>query len=96
MCSLRLAMVATVAFVHCLCASFAVAQSNSYDTVVNNGSSANRVDIIFAGDGYQSSELESTYVDHIGDTMDHFFTSQPLQRYQSLFIHDVSFLIRCQ
>ena len=74
-----------------VCASSVFGQSNAYDTVVNSGSSANRVDIIFIGDGYQASELETTYVDHIDDTLNHFFASQPLTRYENFFnVHRVN------
>ena len=72
-------------------ASQALSQSNAYDTVLNNGDSANRVDIIFIGDGYQSSELETDYVTHINNTLNHFFTEAPLSRYQNFFnVHRVN------
>ncbi len=68
------------------------AQSNPYDTIYNRGSSANRVDIVFIGDGYQASELETDYVQHIGDTLTHFFSNQqPLTRYENFFnVHRVN------
>ncbi len=71
--------------------STALAQSNAYDTVVGTGDSANRVDIIFIGDGYQSNELETDYVNHIDNTINHFFTQAPLSRYQNFFnVHRVN------
>ena len=71
------------------------AQSDAYNTVVNNGASSNRVDMIFIGDGYQAHELETTYVDHVNNTLNHFFNSgslsSPLDRYHRFFnVHRVN------
>ncbi len=66
----------------------------TYDTMINNGSSSNRVDMIFIGDGYLASQLDTTYVTHINTTLDHFFNSaigSPLGRYSSFFnVHRVN------
>ncbi len=62
-------------------------------TVVNNGASSNRVDMVFIGDGYQASEIESTYAGHVNDTVDYFFNSglNPLPRYKNFFnVHRVN------
>ena len=63
-------------------------------TMINNGASSNRVDMIFIGDGYQASELSSTYVSHINTTVSHFFSnplSSPFGRYQNFFnVHRVN------
>ena len=86
-------MVSSIALFACwmVFSSIANAQINPYDTVVNNGDSVNRVDIVFIGDGYQSTEIETDYVDHINNTIDHFFTQAPLSRYQNFFnIHRVN------
>ena len=56
-------------------------------TVMNNGDSANRVDMIFVGDGYQASEIASTYKNHVDDTLSAFFSPgiAPFPRYQNFF-----------
>ncbi|MDB4380326.1 M64 family metallo-endopeptidase, partial [Mariniblastus sp.] len=56
-------------------------------TVMNNGDSSNRVDMIFVGDGYQASEIASTYSDHVDDTLSAFFNPgiAPFPRYQNFF-----------
>ena len=68
--------------------------AQTYDTIVNNGDSSNRVDMIFIGDGYTSSEINSTFLTHINSTLSHFFNNQassPLNRYQSFFnVHRVN------
>jgi IgA Peptidase M64 len=75
-----------------LAASNAVGQT--YNTMVNNGASSNRVDMIFIGDGYRASEIESTYVNHIQGTLNHFFGTalgSPLGRYDQFFnVHRVN------
>ncbi len=64
---------------------------NPFDTVIDNGASSNRVDMIFIGDGYQASEINSTYVTHVNNTLGHFFSSAPLGRYSSFFnVHRVN------
>ncbi|XAM00739.1 M64 family metallo-endopeptidase [Phycisphaeraceae bacterium D3-23] len=65
------------------CATGASAQ---YTTFLDNGSTGNRVDIVFVGDGYQQHEL-GTYQDHIAVMMDHLFNAgeDPFPRYHSFF-----------
>jgi hypothetical protein len=55
-------------------------------TFLNNGPSSNRVDIVFLGDGYTSSQL-GTYQTHINAMMNHFFLDgeDPFPRYQNYF-----------
>ena len=48
------------------------------------GSSANRVDIIFLGDGYQQAEL-GLYQQHIDGMLEHMFSQQPFNRYSQFF-----------
>jgi hypothetical protein len=57
-----------------------------YTTFLNNGPSSNRVDIVFLGDGYTSSQL-STYQTHIDAMMSHFFNEgqDPYPRYHNYF-----------
>lgn len=66
-------------------ASTLVAQT--YTTVVNNGASSNRVDMIFVGDGYTSTQIETDYATHVNQTIDYFFNGDqaPFPRYQSFF-----------
>lgn len=56
-------------------------------TMINNGRSNNRVDMIFIGDGYLNSQLNSVYVNHVGSTLDHFFNNSqdPFPRYRNFF-----------
>ncbi len=62
-----------------------------YNTIISNGASSNRVDMIFIGDGYQIGEINSTYTTHINNTLGHFFASAPLSRYSSFFnVHRVN------
>lgn len=47
--------------------------------------------MIFIGDGYQAHELESTYVTHINNTLNHFYSSAPLDRYSNFInVHRVN------
>ena len=61
----------------------------AYDAVLNNGPSANRVDIVFAGDGYRAAEIDTTYVQHIDALADYLFTggmlTDPFGRYEKFF-----------
>ena len=42
-------------------------------TIQNTGSSANRVDMIFLGDGYTASEIATTYTQHVDNYIDYIF-----------------------
>ena len=61
----------------------------AYDTILDNGPSANRVDIVFAGDGYRAAEIDTTYVQHVDTLIDYLFTggilTEPFGRYQHFF-----------
>lgn len=59
-------------------------------TLIDNGSSTNRVDVVFLGDGYTSADLAAgTYDAHIGEYLDYWFsdapTSDPFYRYRNYF-----------
>ena len=56
-------------------------------TVLNNGPAANRVNIVFLGDGYTAGQIESTYVTHINAMLNHMFNQgeDPFVRYQKFF-----------
>jgi len=61
-------------------------------TVLNNGPSSNRVDMVFLGDGYTAAELNTTYVTHINSMVDYMFSGgqDPFPRYSNFFnIHRI-------
>ena len=62
-----------------------------YTTIVDNGPSSNRVDMVFLGDGYTQADLDAgTYGRNISTAMNYFFAQQPLSRYQNFFnVHQV-------
>jgi IgA Peptidase M64/Bacterial Ig-like domain len=58
-------------------------------TIINNGSVASRVDIVFLGDGYTSAELP-TYEADVRRFTDHLFTQAPFSQYADFFnVHRV-------
>jgi hypothetical protein len=67
----------------------------SFTTLVNNGSSSNRVDVVFLGDGYTATDLAAgTYDRHIINYLNFFFSnslnSDPFYRYRNYFnIHKI-------
>lgn len=65
-------------------------------TVLNRGPSANRVDIVFLGDGYLAQDLQTTYTADVLALTDYLFTPRadyrvdPFPRYQNFFnVHKV-------
>lgn len=62
---------------------------NAYDAVLNNGPSANRVDIVFAGDGYRTTEIDTAYVQHVDALIGYLFggglLTDPFGRYGKFF-----------
>lgn len=62
-------------------------------TVLDNGASSNRVDMVFVGDGYQANEIETTYASDVTATTNFFLNSgvNPLPRYKNFFnVHRVN------
>jgi hypothetical protein len=58
-------------------------------TIRNNGSSANRVDVVILGDGYTASEL-SKYATDVESFVQALFTQDPFREYQQYFnVHRV-------
>ncbi len=51
-------------------------------TLIDNGPSANRLDIVFLGDGYTESELED-YATHVNNVLPLFMQEEPLAAYAS-------------
>ena len=64
-------------------------------TIVNNGPSSNRVDIVFLGDGYTTADIAAgTYANHINNYLNHMFSnslnSDPFFRYRNFFnVHSI-------
>src|SRR5689334_8100534 len=62
---------------------------DAFDPVIDNGPTANRVDVVFAGDGYQASEIDTTYVQHVEALTSYLFSgnilTEPFGRYQHFF-----------
>ena len=58
-----------------------------YSTVIDNGPSSNRVDIVILGDGYRAEEIDTTYVTHSTQMLDYLFNSgqDPFPRYAEFF-----------
>ncbi|MCC7334461.1 MAG: hypothetical protein IT422_05175 [Pirellulaceae bacterium] len=62
-------------------------------TLVDNGRSSNRVDLVFVGDGYTAGEISTTYAAHVSSMVSYLFgtASNPLSRYASFFnVHRVN------
>ncbi|GIL40074.1 M64 family metallopeptidase [Roseiterribacter gracilis] len=59
------------------------------NTVVNNGSSSNRVNIVIMGDGYTQAEQTTTYTQHISSLVSYLFgggaLTEPFGRYAKFF-----------
>jgi IgA Peptidase M64/PEP-CTERM motif len=59
-------------------------------TLINNGPSSNRVDIVFLGDGYTNTEINSgTYGSHVDSYINYMFgpglNQEPFHRYRNYF-----------
>lgn len=75
---------------------FPVGTLASWSTVVDNGTPSNRVDVVFVGDGYTRSDLESgLYAGHVEQYLDYMFgasgyLADPFPRYKNFFnVHQV-------
>lgn len=70
--------------------------AQSLETLVNNGPSSNRVDIVFLGDGYTQANLDAGLYDtHINNYLDYMFAdsllADPFYRYRNYFnVHAVN------
>lgn len=53
-------------------------------TLIDNGPTDNRIDLVFVGDGYTASEMD-TYLDHIEGILYNFFGDAPLDAYAAYF-----------
>ncbi len=67
----------------------------AFETIVDNGPSSNRVDIVFLGDGYTSADhAAGIYDGHVNSYLGHMFAndviSEPFYRYRNFFnIHQI-------
>jgi hypothetical protein len=59
----------------------------AYTTVFENGPASNRVNMVFLGDGYTDSQIETTYVADINKYLNHMFheNQDPFTRYEKFF-----------
>ena len=63
-------------------------------TLVDNGPSDNRIDLVFVGDGYTASEL-GDYASHVANIIAGFFDEEPFASYASYFnVHRVDVVSR--
>ena len=62
---------------------------HSYRTALDNGASANRIDIVIAGDRYTEDQLDTDYAAHVDSLIRYMFDdgllTQPFGRYESFF-----------
>lgn len=61
-----------------------LALAEPFETIINNGSAANRVDITILGDGYTEAEMQK-YRDDVQALMTHFFNNDPFREYRNFF-----------
>jgi MYXO-CTERM domain-containing protein len=64
----------------------------AYETMVDNGPSSNRVDVVFLGDGYTAPQLSTVYPAHVNGMLAHLFDhgEDPYPRYRNFFnVHRV-------
>ena len=58
-------------------------------TILNNGQSDNRIDIVVLGDGYLASDIATTFTDHAQALSQYLFSdqniTQPFSRYKDYF-----------
>src|SRR6185503_1708620 len=66
-----------------------IASAETVETIINNGSPANRVDIVILGDGYTSADLPK-YKTDVQNAMTQFFNNEPFGEYRNFFnVHRV-------
>ena len=67
-----------------LISSLAIASAEPFETIINNGSSLNRVDIAILGDGYTAAEL-AKYRTDVQSFMQKVFEQEPYKEYKNYF-----------
>jgi hypothetical protein len=61
-----------------------LALAEPVETIINNGSAANRVDIAILGDGYTAADMQK-YRNDVQTAMARFFDSEPFREYRNFF-----------
>src|SRR6185503_18229981 len=61
-----------------------IASAEPFETIINNGSAANRVDIAILGDGYTSADMQK-YRNDVQNAMTLFFNNEPFHEYRNFF-----------
>src|SRR6185503_4188355 len=61
-----------------------VALAEPFETIINNGGAANRVDIAILGDGYTAAEMQK-YRNDVQSAMTQFFNNEPFREYRNFF-----------
>ncbi|MBC8028584.1 MAG: DUF4214 domain-containing protein [Pyrinomonadaceae bacterium] len=72
------------AFLLCVSLAAVSVQAEPFETIVNNGSSQNRLDIAILGDGYTAAELQK-YKNDVQNLIQGHFGQQPYLEYQRYF-----------
>jgi hypothetical protein len=67
-----------------LCVSAHIASAEPFQTIINNGSSQNRVDIAVLGDGYTAGQLQQ-YQSNVLQFFQSVFTEEPYKEYQRYY-----------
>ncbi|WP_167546580.1 M64 family metallopeptidase [Stieleria maiorica] len=62
-------------------------QTTGFDTVLDNGPSDNRVDLVILGDGYTASQIDTVYANHVNGMLEYLFNAgqDPYPRYANFF-----------
>ena len=69
-----------------------IALAETFETILNNGSPDNRVDIAILGDGYTSAEMQK-YRNDVQVLMNGFFLGAPFREYKNFFnVHRIDVL----
>src|SRR5215213_2718808 len=61
-----------------------IALAEQVETILNNGSATNRVDIAILGDGYTSADMQK-YRNDVQAVMTQFFNGEPFREYRNFF-----------
>ncbi len=78
-CKLQFTILA-MAIVFC----YSTASAQTYETIINNGDSANRVELVILGDGYTASEMQK-FRNDAQTFVQGFFAQEPFREYQNYF-----------
>ncbi len=61
-----------------------IVSAEPFETIINNGSADNRIDIAILGDGYTSSQMDK-YKSDVQNAMTLFFDNEPFHEYRNFF-----------